>query len=120
MKFSYLLTPLLSNPIHPLISKRDGDAVRLSVNMDACYRYPLNPSMVHPKSENVTGQRLYVGALGDWRNGWDFRCRLSGEWKRLMIGVQLPLPEQSEYLVCGYLRSLAESKCSFIGGGGGH
>lgn len=52
--------------------QKGWDAVRLSVNMDACYRYPLNPSMVHPKSESVTGQRLYVGALGDWRNDWDF------------------------------------------------
>lgn len=47
-------------------------------------------------------------------------CRLSGDWKRLIIGVQLSLPEQSEYLFCGFVRSLAKSECSFISGGGGH
>lgn len=84
-------------------------------------RYPLNPSMVHPKSESVLRQRLHVGALGYWRNSWDFRCRLSGEWERLIIGVQLSFPEQSEYpLGGGDVRSLAKSKCSFISGGGGH
>lgn len=40
----------------PPYQRKGGDAVRLSVNMDVCYRYPLNPSMVHPKSESVTGQ----------------------------------------------------------------
>ena len=42
--------------ISPPYQRKGWDAVRLDVDMYVCYRYPLNPSMVHPKSESVTGQ----------------------------------------------------------------
>lgn len=37
----------------PPYQRKGGDAVRLDVDMYVCYRYPLNLSMVHPKSEKL-------------------------------------------------------------------